>query len=100
MNTVTLGEDVRFHAGVPLVGAMSKMDAALKQGFHGNNCHLLLLNLCCSPTRDTWIGVEQNEFSGDKPAQGRLLPVPGKMRLFQGGEIIPQEITHKFPYFS
>jgi hypothetical protein len=39
MNTVTLCEDVRFHTGIPLVGAMSEVDTALKQGFHGNNSH-------------------------------------------------------------
>jgi hypothetical protein len=63
MNTVTLGEDVRFHTGVPLVGAMSKVNTTLKQGFHGNYSH-------CSPNFSTsnaqihW--REWNEFSGDR----------------------------------
>ena len=39
MNAVALREDIRLHAGVPLVGAMSKVDAALEQGLHGYNCH-------------------------------------------------------------
>jgi hypothetical protein len=39
MNTVTLGEDVRFHAGIPLVGAVPEVNAALKQGFHRNDSH-------------------------------------------------------------
>jgi len=45
MNTVTLSEDVRFHAGIPLVGAVSEVNAALKQGLHRNYCHLFLLTL-------------------------------------------------------
>jgi hypothetical protein len=39
MNTVTLREDIRFHTGIPLVGTVPEMDAALKQGFHGNDSH-------------------------------------------------------------
>ena len=35
MNAVTLGEDVRLHTGIPLVGAVPKVHAALKQGLHG-----------------------------------------------------------------
>ena len=40
MNAVTFSEDLRLHARIPLVGAMPKMDAALKQGFHRNNSHV------------------------------------------------------------
>jgi hypothetical protein len=39
MDAVALGEDVRLHAGIPLVGAVAEMDAALQEGFHGNNSH-------------------------------------------------------------
>jgi hypothetical protein len=39
MNTVTFGEDVRFHTGIPLVRAVTEMDAALKQGFHRDYSH-------------------------------------------------------------
>src|SRR6185295_7846324 len=39
MNTVTLREDVRFHAGVPLICTMSEMDAAFKQSLHRNYGH-------------------------------------------------------------
>jgi hypothetical protein len=40
-------------------------------------------------------GVEQNEFSGDyKPAQGRLMPVPGKM---YGAYAPRQKLYHKTP---
>ena len=40
MNAVAFREDIRLHARIPLVGAMSKMDAALQQGFHRNNSHV------------------------------------------------------------
>jgi hypothetical protein len=44
MNTVAFREDIRLHTRIPLVRAMPEMDAAFKQGFHGNNCHLVLLD--------------------------------------------------------
>jgi hypothetical protein len=40
MNAVPFGEDVRLHTGIPLVGAVPEVNAALKQGFHGNNSHV------------------------------------------------------------
>jgi hypothetical protein len=33
-------------------------------------------------------------LAGIRTRSGTLLPVPGKMRLFQGGAIIPQEFWH------
>ena len=46
MDPVALGEDVRAHVGIPFVGAMSKMDTAFQQGFHGNNGTHWVLLLC------------------------------------------------------
>jgi len=34
MDSVALREDVRAHFGVPLVGSMSEVDAALEERFH------------------------------------------------------------------
>ena len=46
VDTVALGEDVGAHARVPLVGAVTEVDAAFQQSFHRYDCcH------CCSPLR-------------------------------------------------
>jgi hypothetical protein len=44
MDAVPLGEDIRLHRGIPFVGAVTKMNAAFQQGFHGNNSSHWLLN--------------------------------------------------------
>jgi hypothetical protein len=61
MNAVAFREDVRLHTRIPLVGAMSKVDATLKQGFHGNNSHG---SPCFRSPNAQESGVERSEFSG------------------------------------
>jgi hypothetical protein len=74
MNTVTLGEDVRFHTGVPLVGAMSKVNAALKQGLHGYDGHCFSYFIPFSKAQ-SHAGAERSEFSGDRnPLRDALCP--------------------------
>jgi len=39
VNPIALRENKRLHTRIPLVGAVTEMDAALQEGFHRNNCH-------------------------------------------------------------
>jgi hypothetical protein len=99
MNTVTLGEDVRFHTGIPLVGAMSEVDAALKQGLHGNNSHFVSIIPFSNAQKMAWNGVS---LAGIQPfgltRSGTLVARPKQNVLFQqSGEIIPYESCYIMP---
>jgi hypothetical protein len=45
MDAIALCENIRLHTGIPLVGAVTEMDAAFQQRFHGYNSHFFSLQL-------------------------------------------------------
>jgi hypothetical protein len=47
---------------------MTKVDTALKQGFHGNDSHYYSLIVSVLRSRKAFLAMERSEFSGDTAA--------------------------------
>src|SRR6266487_6022948 len=95
MNTVTFSEDIRFHTGFPLVGAMSKMNTTLKQGFHRNDSHLFLLTFAVLQRAVQRLTRNGMSLVGINTHSRTLIARPRQdmWRLWRHGGIISQKLV-------
>ena len=80
VDAVAFGEDIGLHRGVPLVRAVTKVNARFEQSLHGDNCHIQL-----SPSRfsSAFVNPSGNRGDGDRPSLicGTLRPVRKRVGL-------------------